>query len=48
MSVTEFLIGPDLGFDDDDDPFDQMLAEVLEAMADEPQRRRGSRRRQRR
>lgn len=47
MSVTEFLLGPDLGHDDDD-PFDQMLAEVLEAMAEEPPPRRGSRRRQRR
>lgn len=47
MSVTEFLLGPDLGHDDDD-PLDQMLAEVLEAMAEEPPRRRGAGRRQRR
>lgn len=48
ISVTEFLLGPELGMDDDD-PFDQMLAEVLEAMLDEPPRRRpGARRRQRR
>jgi cell division septum initiation protein DivIVA len=51
ISVTEFLLGPDLRrADDDDDPFDQMLAEVLEAMADAPRERKaqGSRRRSKR
>jgi DnaJ-domain-containing protein 1 len=47
VSVTEFLLGPELGHDDDD-PLDQMLAEVLAAMAEDPPPRRGSRRRQRR
>lgn len=35
MSITEFLLGPELA-SDHDDPFEQMLAEVLEAMADGP------------
>ncbi|HTV18383.1 MAG TPA: hypothetical protein VMG12_06920 [Polyangiaceae bacterium] len=43
MSITEFLLGPELS-SDDDDPFEQMLAEVLEAMADAPPPRRGRRR----
>lgn len=32
MSITEFLLGPGLA-GDEEDPFDQMLAEVLDAMA---------------
>lgn len=47
MSVTEFLLGPELGIDEDD-PLDQMLVEVLEAMAGQPRARRGARRQQRR
>jgi hypothetical protein len=35
MSITEFLLGPELG-SDDEDPFEQMLAEVLEAMTEAP------------
>jgi hypothetical protein len=47
MSVTEFLLGPELLHADDEDPFDQMLAEVLDAMGDAPRQRKapGSRRR---
>lgn len=45
MSVTEFLLGPELT-PDENDPFEQMLAEVLEAMADGP-RQRGRRRQKR-
>lgn len=44
MSITEFLLGPELA-SDDDDPFEQMLAEVLDAMAGgPPPRTRGARR----
>lgn len=44
MSITEFLLGPELS--DEDDPFEQMLAEVLEAMTDRapPGQARGRRR----
>ncbi len=45
MSVTEFLLGPELSHDEND-PFEQMLAEVLDAMADAP-RQRGRRRQKR-
>jgi hypothetical protein len=38
MSVTEFLLGPELAHDQDD-PFEQMLAEVLDAMGDAPRQR---------
>lgn len=44
MSITEFLLGPEL-LSDDDDPFEQMLAEVLEAMSDAPPRAGRGRRR---
>jgi vacuolar-type H+-ATPase subunit I/STV1 len=46
MSITEFLLGPELS-GDDDDPFEQMLAEMLEAMAGAPPRPARSRRRKR-
>jgi hypothetical protein len=46
VSITEFLLGPEL--EDAEDPFEQMLAEVLEAMADPSAARRGPRRRQKR
>jgi len=46
MNITEFLLGPELA-SDDDDPFDQMLAEVLEAMAGGPPPRTGRARRKR-
>jgi hypothetical protein len=46
MSITEFLLGPELS-GDEDDPFEQMLAEVLEAMADAPPRPGRGRRRKR-
>jgi hypothetical protein len=36
INITEFLLGPELLSDDDDDPFEQMLAEVLEVMAGAP------------
>jgi vacuolar-type H+-ATPase subunit I/STV1 len=42
VSITEFLLGPEL-LNDDDDPFEQMLAEVLEAMTDAPRPGRGRR-----
>jgi hypothetical protein len=46
MSITEFLLGPELS--DDDDPFEQMLAEVLKAMTDAaPARQARGRRRKR-
>lgn len=48
ISVTEFLLGPELDSDDDDDPFDIMLADLIEAMAEDPPPSRGGRRRQRR
>jgi hypothetical protein len=46
VSITEFLLGPEL--EDADDPFEQMLAEVLETMADMPHARKAPRRRSRR
>jgi hypothetical protein len=46
MSITEFLLGPEL-LSDEDDPFEQMLAEVLEAMTDAPPRPGPGRRRKR-
>jgi hypothetical protein len=46
VSITEFLLGPEL--EDADDPFEQMLAEVLEAMADPPHARKAPRRRAKR
>jgi hypothetical protein len=50
INVTEFLLGPELLHADDDDPFDQMLAEVLDAMAGAPRERKapGARRRSKR
>jgi hypothetical protein len=45
MSITEFLLGPELL--NDADPFEQMLAEVLEAMTDAPPRPGRGRRRKR-
>jgi hypothetical protein len=45
MSVTEFLLGPELAHDEED-PFEQMLAEVLDAMSNAP--RQPGRRRQKR
>lgn len=42
MSITEFLLGPEPSTSADD-PFEQMLAEVLDAMADAPEQRRGRR-----
>jgi hypothetical protein len=47
IGITEFLLGPELLAAESEDPFDQMLAEVLEAMADAPRERKapGSRRR---
>lgn len=52
ISITEFLLGPPLG-SDQEDPFDQVLAEMLEVMADsgdewEPSRGGGRRARRRR
>ena len=49
MSVTEFLLGPEPDYDEGD-LMDEMLAEVLEAMADSPRTRRsgGARRARRR
>jgi hypothetical protein len=47
IGITEFLLGPELD-SDEDDPFEQMLAEVLEAMADAPRSRKAPRRRQKR
>ncbi len=42
IDLLEFMLGPQLAFEDADDPFDQMLAEVMEAMLDaEPPARRG-------
>lgn len=46
VSITEFLLGPEL--EDADDPFEQMLAEVLETMANPPHARKAPRRRSRR
>lgn len=46
IHITEFLLGPEL-LSDDDDPFEQMLAEVLEAMTGAPPRPGGGRRRKR-
>jgi hypothetical protein len=46
IDTAEFLLGPEL--EDADDPFEQMLAEVLEAMADAPRPRKRAPRRQRR
>jgi hypothetical protein len=39
INITEFLLGPELLHAEDDDPFDQMLAEVLDAMASAPRER---------
>jgi hypothetical protein len=49
IGITEFLLGPELD-ETEDDPFEQMLAEVLEAMADAERPRKAPRagRRQRR
>jgi len=46
MSITEFLLGPEL-LSDGDDPLEQMLAEVLEVMTEAPPRPGGGRRRKR-
>jgi hypothetical protein len=47
IGITEFLLGPE-PLDGEDDPFDQMLAEVLEAMAaDAPRARKAPRARRR-
>jgi chromosome segregation ATPase len=46
MNITEFLLGPEL-LNDDGDPFEQMLAEVLEAMTDAPPHPERGRRRKR-
>jgi hypothetical protein len=47
MDLTEFLLGPELPEDDEEDPFEQMLAEVLEAMADGPRAQKTRRRKRR-
>ena len=47
MDLAEFLLGPELPEDDAEDPFEQMLAEVLEAMAEAPRAQRGRRRKRR-
>jgi hypothetical protein len=50
IGVAEFMLGPVVPGEEGEDPFEQMLAEVLEAMADAPRSRNASsgRRRQRR
>jgi hypothetical protein len=51
IGIAEFMLGPAVpGEEEDEDPFEQMLAEVLEAMADRapPQKASAGRRRQRR
>lgn len=51
IGIAEFMLGPEVPGQEDVDPFEQMLAEVLEAMADRPPRSEkasGGRRRQRR
>ena len=47
MDLTEFLLGPELPEDQGEDPFEQMLAEVLEAMADAPRAQKTRRRKRR-
>jgi len=50
IGIAEFMLGPAVPGEEAEDPFEQMLAEVLEAMADAPRSRKAppARRRQRR